>query len=114
MKLILYSLCLASVIHAGFMLSRVQYECRPYKPTEECQESRYDVRFYSMSWNPRSKKIEKEFVGISQSRCVAKMGSHLYLQEMTLSAHLVGVWHQPEYYEEQQVTSKLTEVCRVE
>lgn len=106
--------CLVVLIlmHMTFMAARTEYVCRPYQPTQECEDGRYELRIYSMGMDDG--KPRPFFVALGQARCVKRVGVRLAVEDLNLSAHLVGVWHKPEFYEDQQLTARHTEVCRVE
>jgi hypothetical protein len=110
----MHCLVIGLLIHMGFMASREKYVCRPYNPTEQCEDGRYEVKFYSVAWSNKDRRLESYFAGIAEARCIARKGNRFYTEDMKLSAHLTGVWHQPEFYETQELTTKYTEVCRVE
>lgn len=99
----------ATGIYAGLLTAfRVEYECRPYTPDDECKVGRYEVRLYSHSRAPHA---------VAEAECVIDKGVRIEAQRVWFHTK-----HRADFFENALEFPKtragfddeFTEVCRVE
>ena len=66
MKLAAFTFAATGIFAAALTLFRVDYECRPYTPDDECRLGAYEVRLYSYSRTPHA---------VAEAACVIDKGS---------------------------------------
>ena len=54
MKLAAFTFAATGIFAAALTLFRVDYECRPYTPDDECRLGAYEVRLYSYIRTPHA------------------------------------------------------------
>jgi len=84
-------------------LSAVEYVCKPYKPIQTCENSKYEITIYENNYS-------REPIGFLEADCVYDLGNRY---------KAVEVWfHTPpartEFMEAAELPKKHIEICRVE
>lgn len=108
MRLAAFTFAATGIFAAALTVFRVDYECKPYTPDDECRVGRYEVRLYSHSRLPHA---------VAEAECVIDKGQRI-------EAH--RVWfhtkHRADFFDRalefpktrKGFDDELTEICRVE
>lgn len=84
-------------------LSRVEYACVPFSPQDECETSRFEVRFYSEANN----RIPN---GVAEAKCITRHGGWYTITDSDFSTA-----HRTDFIKEFSVpVTENVEVCRVQ
>ncbi len=107
MKLTIIAALSLSAYAIGLKLGQVSYECKPYKPAEECEVGLYEISFYEQAddWQP---------IAIAETHCVRSLTSRLEADTVRLVSYSGGEIREVEYHEVLEFPMRNTEVCKVE
>ena len=108
MKLAAFIFAATGVYAAALTLFRVDYECRPYTPDDECRLGAYEVRLYSHSRTPHA---------VAEAACVIDKGSRYEARRAWFHTR-----HRADFFEaalefpktRKGFDDEFTEICRVE
>lgn len=107
MKLTIIAILSLTFYAIGLKLGQVLYECKPYKPVEDCETGVYEISFYEQADDPQP-------IAIAQSHCVRSLTGRLEADTVRLVSYSGGEIREVEYHEVLEFPKRNTEVCKVE
>jgi hypothetical protein len=107
MKLLTIAALSLTAYATGLKLGQIEYECRPYKPAEECEVGLYEISFYEQQGDP-------EPLAIADSHCVRSLTGRLEADTVRLVTYSMGEIKEVEFHEVLEFPTRNTEVCKVE
>lgn len=85
-------------------LSQVDYVCRPFKPTEECEESRYEFKVVDVTEKRRPE------IASGTAKCLTTSGRFIIAHDASMTVRRLQPMR--EEFEKLTLPAKQTEACR--